>query len=160
MPHHSPEMNKEQTSALRKRALHVVHSLSCAIVFFECSACDNKRFLNKKRPLNPFMAWQVVGNLCRKASAAASDPVALCTGKVPQWLRVIMTECPFLLSHEVRKSFFEMQAYGIIRALRAQSRNANDRSTGGTRQKVRVRRKRMLESAKKVMEMYNQVREL
>lgn len=100
----------------------------------------------------------VVGNLCRKASSAAWDPVALCTGKVPAWLRVVMLECPFLLSYDVRKHFFEMQAYGLTRALRAQARGSDRASSSsGSRQKVRVGRKRITESARKIMDMYTQV---
>jgi hypothetical protein len=105
----------------------------------------------------------VVGNLSSKASCMIRDPLTVFMHKLPDWVRVLLTRFPFLVAHDVRLTFFDLEAFGLVRALKNAGRNRDGRSErqqnmGHTqhRQKVRVGRKNIMESAKHVMEIYNQ----
>ncbi|KAJ1485801.1 hypothetical protein T484DRAFT_1792142, partial [Baffinella frigidus] len=105
-------------------------------------------------------AEMVVGNLSCKAASVIRDPLVLFINQVPDWIKALLSAFPFLLSHNVRKSFFELQAFGLLRALKNASRDArSDRQPPHSqvqtqRQKVRVGRKYLLQSARKIMEIY------
>jgi len=105
----------------------------------------------------------VVGNLSSKASCMIRDPLAVFMQQLPDWVRVLLTRFPFLVAHDVRLTFFDLEAFGLVRALKNAGRNRDGRSDrqpnlGHTqhRQKVRVGRKHIMESAKRVMEIYTQ----
>ena len=103
----------------------------------------------------------VVGNLSSKASCMIRDPLSVFMHKLPDWVRVLLTRFPFLVAHDVRLTFFDLEAFGLVRALKNAGRNRDGRSErqqgmGHTqhRQKVRVGRQHIMESAKHVMEIY------
>lgn len=102
----------------------------------------------------------VVGNLSSKASCMIRDPLTVFLNKLPDWVRVLLTRFPFLVAHDVRQTFFDLEAFGLVRALRNAGRNRDGRperqNLGHSqhRQKVRVGRQHILESAKHVMEIY------
>jgi len=105
----------------------------------------------------------VVGNLSSKASCMIRDPLAVFMQQLPDWVRVLLTRFPFLVAHDVRLTFFDLEAFGLVRALKNAGRNRDGRSDrqpnlGHTqhRQKVRVGRQHIMESAKRVMEIYTQ----
>jgi len=105
----------------------------------------------------------VVGNLSSKASSLIRDPLTVFMHKLPDWVQVLLTRYPFLVAHDVRQAFFDLEAFGLVGALKNAGRNrdgVSDRqhSMGHTqqRQKVRVGRKHIMESAKHVMEIYTQ----
>jgi len=105
----------------------------------------------------------VVGNLSSKASCMIRDPLTVFMQKLPDWVRVLLTRFPFLVAHDVRLTFFDLEAFGLVRALKNAGRNRDGRSDrqhnlGHTqhRQKVRVGRQHIMESAKHVMEIYTQ----
>mmetsp|Transcript_28840 Transcript_28840/g.46657 ORF Transcript_28840/g.46657 Transcript_28840/m.46657 type:complete len:2038 (+) Transcript_28840:79-6192(+) len=108
--------------------------------------------------------------VCQKLSAKLmrqlQDPLTLCSGSLPEWCHTQMASAPFLFSFECRRTFLYSTSFGISRALhrlqqRSQqesqsARSHNDFRLGRIqRQKVRISRFRILDSAVKVMELYS-----
>nr|XP_027105661.1 E3 ubiquitin-protein ligase UPL3-like isoform X2 [Coffea arabica]XP_027112032.1 E3 ubiquitin-protein ligase UPL3-like isoform X2 [Coffea arabica] len=112
----------------------------------------SEEFINSK--LTPKLARQI------------QDALALCSGSLPSWCYQLTKACPFLFPFETRRQYFYSTAFGLSRALyRLQQQQGAD-GHGSTnerevrvgrlqRQKVRVSRNRILDSAVKVMEMYS-----
>ncbi|CAN4107359.1 unnamed protein product [Withania somnifera] len=112
----------------------------------------SEEFVNSK--LTPKLARQI------------QDALALCSGSLPSWCSQLTRSCPFLFPFETRRQYFYSTAFGLSRALyRLQQQQGAD-GNGATnerevrvgrlqRQKVRVSRNRILDSAAKVMEMYS-----
>lgn len=105
------------------------------------------------------------GKLTPKLARQIQDALALCSGALPSWCYQLTKACPFLFPFETRRQYFYSTAFGLSRALyRLQQQQGADGhgSTGERevrvgrleRQKVRVSRNRILDSAAKVMEMY------
>ncbi|CBI37879.3 unnamed protein product, partial [Vitis vinifera] len=108
-----------------------------------------EEFINSK--LTPKLARQI------------QDALALCSGSLPSWCYQVTKACPFLFPFETRRQYFYSTAFGLSRALyRLQQQqgadghgSTNERIGRLQRQKVRVSRNRILDSAAKVMEMYS-----
>lgn len=111
-----------------------------------------EEFINSK--LTPKLARQI------------QDALALCSGSLPSWCYQLTRACPFLFPFETRRQYFYSTAFGLSRALyRLQQQQGSDgqgsmgerevRIGRLDRQKVRVSRNRILDSAAKVMEMYS-----
>lgn len=99
-----------------------------------------------------------------------SDPLAVCTGSIPSWCPKLAGACRFLLPFSVRRILHQSCHLGLGRALlhvqqravaqNAQSQEAHRRLEGELgvvsvpRQKVRIARQRLLESAIKVLNLY------
>ncbi|KAK8567964.1 hypothetical protein V6N13_105907 [Hibiscus sabdariffa] len=108
----------------------------------------------------------VNGKLTPKLARQIQDALALCSGSLPSWCYQLTKACPFLFPFETRRQYFYSTAFGLSRALyRLQQQQGAD-GHGSTnerevrvgrlqRQKVRVSRNRILDSAAKVMEMYS-----
>ena len=107
-----------------------------------------------------------------KMKRQVSDPIALCSGGIPQWCFSIAWQAPFLLPFGVRRILFQSTALGSARGLqllqdrediinrsnrnrnssmRISRREPENRLSRLPRQKVRVKRDRLLESAMHVM---------
>ncbi|KAL0923505.1 hypothetical protein M5K25_007564 [Dendrobium thyrsiflorum] len=104
--------------------------------------------------------------LTPKLARQLQDALALCSGSLPSWCYQLTKACPFLFPFETRRQYFYSTAFGLSRALHRLQQQQNAENTGATnerevrvgrlqRQKVRVSRNRILESAAKVMEMYS-----
>ncbi|KAI4376112.1 hypothetical protein MLD38_013904 [Melastoma candidum] len=104
--------------------------------------------------------------LTPKLSRQIQDALALCSGSLPSWCFQLTKACPFLFPFETRRQYFCSTAFGLSRALyRLQQQQGADGHASATdrevrvgrlqRQKVRVSRNRILDSAAKVMEMYS-----
>lgn len=111
--------------------------------------------------------------LSAKLIRQLSDPLALCGGVVPNWCFWLAREATFLIPFETRRVLFQSTSLGVSRALHLlqtrteiagasssshrSSRSHRDEARIGRiqRQKVRVHRNRILESAIKVMNMYS-----
>ncbi|XP_074275667.1 E3 ubiquitin-protein ligase UPL3-like [Silene latifolia] len=103
--------------------------------------------------------------LTPKLSRQIQDALALCSGSLPSWCYQLTKACPFLFPFETRRQFFYSTAFGLSRALHrlqqqqgADGQGMNEREVRVgrlQRQKVRVSRNRILDSAAKVMEMYS-----
>ncbi|GMH23656.1 hypothetical protein Nepgr_025499 [Nepenthes gracilis] len=112
-------------------------------------------------------AEEFVNNkLTPKLARQIQDALALCSGSLPAWCYQLTRACPFLFPFETRRQFFYSTAFGLSRALyRLQQQQGADgqgslnerevRLGRLQRQKVRVSRNRILDSAVKVMEMYS-----
>ncbi|KAK4405347.1 E3 ubiquitin-protein ligase UPL3 [Sesamum angolense] len=110
------------------------------------------------------------GKLTPKLARQIQDALALCSGSLPSWCYQLTKACPFLFPFETRRQYFYSTALGLSRALyRLQQQQGAD-GQGSTseiegrlegrfgilqRQKVRVSRNWILDSAAKVMEMYS-----
>ncbi|XP_041015324.1 E3 ubiquitin-protein ligase UPL3-like [Juglans microcarpa x Juglans regia] len=116
-----------------------------------CGRVSSEEFINSK--LTPKLARQI------------QDALALCSGSLPSWCYQLTKACPFLFPFEIRRQYFYSTAFGLSRALyRLQQQqgadghgSANEREVRVgrlRRQKVRVSRNHILDSAAKVMEMY------
>ncbi|KAK4424057.1 E3 ubiquitin-protein ligase UPL3 [Sesamum alatum] len=105
------------------------------------------------------------GKLTPKLARQIQDALALCSGSLPSWCYQLTKACPFLFPFETRRQYFYSTAFGLSRALnRLQQQQGADGQGSMSerevrigrllRQKVRVSRNRILDSAAKVMEMY------
>lgn len=108
----------------------------------------------------------VNSKLTPKLSRQIQDALALCSDSLPSWCSQLTKACPFLFPFETRRQYFYSTAFGLSRALyRLQQQQGADghgsmnerevRVGRLQRQKVRVSRSRILDSAAKVMEMYS-----
>ncbi|KAL6517434.1 E3 ubiquitin-protein ligase upl3 [Orobanche minor] len=108
----------------------------------------------------------VNSKLTPKLAQQIQDTLALCTGSLPSWCYQLTKACPFLFPFETRRQYFYSTAFGFSRALYRlqQQQGANGQGSMSERvvrvnrlrrQKVRVHRNRILDSAAKVMEMYS-----
>ncbi|XP_047332949.1 E3 ubiquitin-protein ligase UPL3-like [Impatiens glandulifera] len=103
--------------------------------------------------------------LTPKLSRQIQDALALCSGSLPAWCSQLTKSCPFLFPFETRRQYFYSTAFGLSRALhRLQQQGADGHGSSNERevrvgrlqrQKVRVSRNRILDSAAKVMELYS-----
>ncbi|MCL7034368.1 hypothetical protein MKW94_030390, partial [Papaver nudicaule] len=116
------------------------------------SMVPSAEFINNK--LTPKLARQI------------QDALALCSGSLPSWCYQLTKACPFLFPFETRRQYFYSTAFGLSRALHRLQQQQGADGNGSTnerevrvgrlqRQKVRVSRNRILDSAAKVMEMYS-----
>merc|ERR1719353_474024 len=99
-----------------------------------------------------------------------SDPLAICTGSIPVWCTKLSGTCRFLFPNSARRILHHSCNLGLSRALHhvqqrtlaqnAHSQEMQRRLEGEVvvanipRQKVRISRQRILESAIKVMNLY------
>lgn len=108
----------------------------------------------------------ISGKLTPKLARQIQDALALCSGSLPSWCYQLTKACPFLFPFETRRQYFYSTAFGLSRALYRlqQQQGADGHGSMGERevrvgrlqrQKVRVSRNRILDSAAKVMEMYS-----
>ncbi|KAL6497911.1 E3 ubiquitin-protein ligase upl3 [Orobanche hederae] len=115
-----------------------------------------------KVPIDHF----INGKLTPKLARQIQDALALCSGSLPSWCYQLTKACPFLFPFETRRQYFYSTAFGLSRALYRlqQQQGADGHGSAGERevrvgrlqrQKVRVSRNRILDSAAKVMEMYS-----
>eukprot|EP01018_Ginkgo_biloba_P024668 Gb_07122 [translate_table: standard] len=113
-------------------------------------------------PQNEFLSSKLTAKLARQMQ----DPLALCSGGLPSWCHQLTKACPFLFPFETRRHYFYSASFGISRALQRLQQQQSAESPNLTndqelrigrlqRQKVRVSRNRILDSAAKVMEMYS-----
>eukprot|EP00929_Paragymnodinium_shiwhaense_P048171 TRINITY_DN24397_c0_g1_i1.p1 TRINITY_DN24397_c0_g1~~TRINITY_DN24397_c0_g1_i1.p1 ORF type:complete len:2192 (+),score=550.41 TRINITY_DN24397_c0_g1_i1:129-6704(+) len=109
-------------------------------------------------------------SLTSKLLRQLSDPLAICTGSIPAWCARLPSACRFLFPYSARRVLHQSCGLGLSRALHhvqqrvlAQSSHGQDaqrRLEGEVavanipRQKVRISRQRILDSALKVMNNY------
>ncbi|OIV99549.1 hypothetical protein TanjilG_17359 [Lupinus angustifolius] len=108
----------------------------------------------------------ISSKLTPKLARQIQDALALCCGSLPPWCYQLTKACPFLFPFETRRQYFYSTAFGLSRALHRLQQQEGADGHGSTnerevrvgrlqRQKVRVTRNRILDSAAKVMEMYS-----
>mmetsp|Transcript_58754 Transcript_58754/g.97051 ORF Transcript_58754/g.97051 Transcript_58754/m.97051 type:complete len:1917 (+) Transcript_58754:53-5803(+) len=115
-------------------------------------------------PSSSFLNLKLNAKLMRQLQ----DPLALCTRSLPQWCAALTSSCAFLFTFESRRLFLQSTAFGLSRALQRLQQHSNEGSGSSAtnsdrselrlgrlpRQKVRISRSRVMDSAFKVMEMY------
>ena len=100
------------------------------------------------------------------------DPLALCSRALPRWCDGLVLGCPFLFTFEARHLYLQSTAFGLARALQRLQQHTQDEATTANhvaqrdqlsselrlgrlpRQKVRISRSRVMDSALKVMDLY------
>ncbi|GJU58363.1 E3 ubiquitin protein ligase UPL3 [Tanacetum coccineum] len=126
------------------------------------SSLDDLNITGVRVPADEF----VNSKLTPKLSRQIQDALALCSGSLPSWCYQLTKACPFLFPFEIRRQYFYSTAFGLSRALHRLQQQQGADGNGSTnerefrvgrlqRQKVRVSRNRILDSAAKVMEMYS-----
>ncbi|KAG8364405.1 hypothetical protein BUALT_Bualt19G0125400 [Buddleja alternifolia] len=126
------------------------------------SRLDELSSTGVKVPLEEF----INGKLTPKLARQIQDALALCSGSLPSWCYQLTKACPFLFPFETRRQYFYSTAFGLSRALYRLHQQQGADGNGSMserevrvgrlqRQKVRVSRNRILDSAAKVMEMYS-----
>ncbi|KAL4436702.1 hypothetical protein ABPG75_003841 [Micractinium tetrahymenae] len=108
--------------------------------------------------------------LAPKLNQQLKDVLSICGGALPPWCRQLVHAARFLFPFEARRRFFYCTSFGLARALHYLQQvhaaehgpgSAADREAAGSlrigrvqRQKVRISRRRLLDSAFKVFELY------
>lgn len=112
-------------------------------------------------------------SLTSKLLRQLSDPLAICTGSIPTWCMELSGTCRFLFPQSARRLLHHRCSLGLGRALHHVQQQRPAAAGGGAagqeaqrrlegevavasipRQKVRISRQRILESAIKVMDLY------
>jgi len=139
--------------------------------------CSEKACVESHCFLSPmeFINSKINAKLIRQLE----DPLTLCSSALPEWCRQLAIEYHFLFPFESRRLLFSCSSFGIARALQTMeqymvssgrgsgsgshsisssngglSRNGEFRIGRIPRQKVRIARSKLLESAVKVMSLY------
>mmetsp|Transcript_12243 Transcript_12243/g.39389 ORF Transcript_12243/g.39389 Transcript_12243/m.39389 type:complete len:1911 (-) Transcript_12243:1069-6801(-) len=123
-------------------------------------------------PRGPALPPSVFFNskLNAKLMRQLQDPLALCSRSFPSWCNALTSACHFLFSFESRRLYLHSTAFGLSRALLRMQAHASEGGAGGAngsgeprpearlgrlpRQKVRISRSRVIDSAIKVMDLY------
>ncbi|CAN1274896.1 E3 ubiquitin-protein ligase UPL4 [Linum perenne] len=140
-------MSHERMHSFAKGFIHNFDDIKVAVR----SASQNE-FVNSK--------------LTEKLEQQMRDPMALSKGGLPLWCNQLMASCPFLFGFEARCKYFRLSAFGTQRTLQQLQQHNNsglsrDRRllTGSLpRKKFLVSRDQVLESAARMMELYNNVK--
>ncbi|PNT60766.1 hypothetical protein BRADI_5g04567v3 [Brachypodium distachyon] len=122
---------------------------------------DGLSGIGAKVPSEEFVSSKLTPKLARQIQ----DVLALCSGSLPSWCYQMTKACPFLFPFETRRQHFYSTAFGLSRALNRLQQQQGENNNLATerevrvgrlqRQKVRVSRNRILDSAAKVMEMFS-----
>lgn len=113
----------------------------------------------------------VSSRLVPKLSQQLKDVISICGGVLPPWCAALTTHARFLFSFEVRRRYLYCTSFGLNRALNflQQSHRADhgggDRDSSSAsrigrvhRQKVRISRDRVLDSAHRVFDKYTEAK--
>ncbi|KAF4913168.1 putative ubiquitin fusion degradation protein [Colletotrichum fructicola] len=154
---------KHPSTASILRLLNILHDLNANIedVVVENSEKDAVR-LNIE-PLSQFVNTKLTAKLNRQLE----EPLIVASNCIPSWAEDLARLYPFLFPFETRHLFLQSTSFGYARSMtRWQNASANDDARRDRRdhdrpflgrlqrQKVRISRSKILESALKVMELY------
>ncbi|BFZ56712.1 Ubiquitin fusion degradation protein 4 [Savitreella phatthalungensis] len=106
----------------------------------------------------------VNGKLTAKLNRQLEEPLIVASSALPRWAEELPRAYPFLFPFESRYLFLQSTSFGYSRSMSRWQQRQPKTGRGGDdaraflgrlqRQKVRISRSRMLESAVKVMELY------
>lgn len=143
------------------RVLNILHELNANIEDILDESNESSR-LNVE-PLSQFVNTKLTAKLNRQLE----EPLIVASSCLPSWSEHLPRLYPFLFPFETRHLFLQSTSFGYSRSMtrwqNAQSaddtrreRHRDERPIAGRlqRQKVRISRTRILESALKVMELY------
>jgi len=151
------------------RTLHALNSNHVALIEF-LSAVDEEpndgaKPTQSRTPITFYPLHEsefFSPKLTNKLLCQVHDPLLLCSGYLSSsWCQALAIECPFLFSFATRRIFFELSSFGATRAMlmlqerfSEQGESAQFRFGRVQKQKVRLSRAHILESAMKVMTLY------
>lgn len=153
-------LDKNKVTASILRLLSVLHALNANIddVF---AVVDTNR--PRTQPLSLFVNTKLTAKLNRQLE----EPLMVASNCLPTWSEDLARYYPFLFPFETRHLYLQSTSFGYSRSMsrwqniqQTESRQGRDRDDHRPflgrpqRQKVRISRDRMLESAIKVMEIY------
>lgn len=150
---------KHPNTASILRLLKILHNLNANI---DDVLVENKATLKLNiEPLSQFVNTKLTSKLNRQLE----EPLIVASNCLPSWSEDLARLYPFLFPFETRHLFLQSTSFGYARSMNrwqnAQSqeelrRNRDDRPFLGRlqRQKVRISRAKILESALKVMDLY------
>ncbi|KAI9673009.1 MAG: Ubiquitin fusion degradation protein 4 [Caeruleum heppii] len=165
-PDHTPSglpksLEKNATAATILRLLNILHALNANLddVLVETRAAIK---LNAE-PVAQFVNTKLTAKLNRQLE----EPLIVASSCLPSWSEDLARLYPFLFPFETRHLFLQSTSFGYSRSMTRwqnsqstsdsrQTRHRDERPFLGRlqRQKVRISRSRILESAVKVMELY------
>ncbi|KAH8666367.1 HECT-domain-containing protein [Xylariales sp. PMI_506] len=148
------------TTASILRLLNILHDLNSNA---EDILVENKDLLKLNRePLSQFVNTKLTAKLNRQLE----EPLIVASNCLPGWSEDLARLYPFLFPFETRHLFLQSTSFGYARSMsrwqNAQQEDTNRRDRRDERpflgrlqrQKVRISRAKILESALKVMELY------
>ncbi|KAJ9250841.1 hypothetical protein DTO207G8_5833 [Paecilomyces variotii] len=156
-----PSLNKDPTTASILQLLGVLHEIN---VHLDDILTESKELIAiTPEPLNQFINTKLTAKLNRQLE----EPLIVASSCLPSWSEDLARQFPFLFPFETRHLFLQSTAFGYSRSMmrwqNSQSGDDSRRDQGHDdrpflgrlqRQKVRISRSRILESAMKVMELY------
>ncbi|KAI1369985.1 HECT-domain-containing protein [Xylaria arbuscula] len=148
------------TTASILRLLHILHDLNANI---DDIVVENKNDLRlNMEPLSQFVNTKLTAKLNRQLE----EPLIVASNCLPNWSEDLARLYPFLFPFETRHLFLQSTSFGYARSMsrwqNAQQEDSSRRERRDDRpflgrlqrQKVRISRSKILESALKVMELY------
>lgn len=156
-----PSLDKHPTTANILRLMSILHDLNANL---EDVLTDKKsNVILKSEPLTQFVNTKLTAKLNRQLE----EPLIVASNCLPSWAEDLARLYPFLFPFETRHLFLSSTSFGYSRSMqRWQNTQADESSRRGSRhderqflgrvqrQKVRISRSRILESAIKVMKLY------
>lgn len=152
-------LHEQPTTSTILRLLNILHELNSNLD----DVLDDNKDIIKAEPLAQFVNTKLTAKLNRQLE----EPLIVASRCLPPWSEDLPRLYPFLFPFETRHLFLQSTSFGYSRSMtrwqNAQSiddsrrdRHHDDRPYVGRlqRQKVRISRTRILESAIKVMELY------
>ncbi|KAL8805395.1 MAG: hypothetical protein Q9182_001961 [Xanthomendoza sp. 2 TL-2023] len=154
-------LHEHATTSTILRVLNILHELNANIddIFEE----SNEPTRLNVEPLSQFVNTKLTAKLNRQLE----EPLVVASHCLPSWSEDLPRLYPFLFPFETRHLFLQSTAFGYSRSMTRwqnaqpaddtrRERHREDRPIAGRlqRQKVRISRTRILESALKVMELY------
>ncbi|PNS21757.1 hypothetical protein CAC42_1611 [Sphaceloma murrayae] len=154
-----PSLARHPETAGILQLMSILHSMNNHLE--DITSSDARRAVLHKEPLAQFINTKLTAKLNRQLE----EPLIVASNCLPSWSEDLARYYPFLFPFESRHLFLQSTSFGYSRSMsRWQSGQTENESRrhrderpflGRTqRQKVRISRTRILESALKVMELY------
>lgn len=154
-----PSLDKHPATASILRLMSILHHLNANL---EEVIAENKTGIKlNQEPLTQFVNTKLTAKLNRQLE----EPLIVASHCLPSWSEDLARLYPFLFPFETRHLFLQSTSFGYSRSMARWNSQENENRSGRNRdhplflgrpqrQKVRISRTRILESAIKVMEMY------
>lgn len=155
-----PSLSKDPTTSSILRLLRVLHEMNTTL---DDILTESKELVAlSPEPLAQFINTKLTAKLNRQLE----EPLIVASGCLPSWSEDLARLFAFLFPFETRHLFLQSTAFGYSRAMMRWQNSQNDDNRSDRRhddrpflgrlqrQKVRISRTRILESAVKVMELY------
>ena len=155
-----PSLHEHPATSKILRLLNILHEMNANL---DDVLDDSKASINvKAEPVAQFVNTKLTAKLNRQLE----EPLIVASNCLPSWSEDLARLYPFLFPFETRHLFLQSTSFGYARSMtrwqnqsaeeNRRERHRDDRPFMGRlqRQKVRISRSRMLDSAMKVMELY------